>query len=487
MTRFSLVCRLALAALVATTVSGCRDAVDALTAHSRPVATVAGRSLDVQELGQMLAESQVPDSALTGFWAASVARLWADYVQLVRLYQEPDSTESLDFDPLLEAGRYFAVVQVARYRDSVVLAGIEPTDDETREYYERKQPLTRLDVRRLTLNVPAEASEEVRDSLFAQAIQVRERVAGGADFVEMARRFSDEPAAARGQILAYQGHEDFAAIADSVVFALRPGEISPVFATGDQMVFYRIERRRAPALADVMDIVKNEMIGERRFARLTATSDSLLEGSFRIVADGAERIARTVASTAGMAAGRIPGSMRLVRYEGGEFTVSELRDLFRARPDLQRRFVLEEDDENDAAIALFLYELAGDEVLMQAATASGVDLPPKARAELRRGIGRQLAAIATRMRVSHAAAASPRFDVRTESRRFLSTVLAQAKPVPWLTEFRIVLDPVYPSRVDERSAEIAARIALERRASVAPSLGSESVDSETSAAREAEE
>lgn len=487
MTRFSRLYRLAIVALAATTASGCRDAVDALTAHSRPVATVAGQSLDAQELGQMLAESQVPDSALTGFWAARVARLWADYVLLVRLYQEADSTESLNFDPLLEAGRYFAVIEVARYRDSVVLAGIEPTDDEVREYFERKQPLTRLDIRRIVLNVPAEASEEVRDSLFAQASQLRERVAGGADFVEMARRFSDEPASARGQTLAYQGHEDFAAIADSVVFDLRPGEISPVFATGDQMVFYRIERHRVPALADVMDIIRNEMLGKRRFTRLTATSDSLLDGSFRIVADGAERIARTVASTVGMAAGRIPGSMRLVRYEGGEFTVSELRELFQVRPDLQRRFILEENEENDETIAIFLYELAGDEVLMRAARTSGVKISQEARNELRQGISRQLAAIATRMRVSHAAAVSPLFDVDAESRRFLSAVLEQGQPIPWLTEFRLVLDPVYPSRVDERSAETAARIAREHRAIEIPSVGSDSVDSEPSAAHEAEQ
>ncbi|MFQ5529245.1 MAG: peptidylprolyl isomerase [Gemmatimonadota bacterium] len=449
-------------------VAGCRDTLDGLTSHARPVASVVGENLGVQELGRILAESSAPDSSLTAFWAARVARLWADYVLLVRVYQEPDSTESLNYDALLEAGRFYSVLEVQRYRDSVVLAGVEPTDQEVEEYFQQVEPLTRLDVRRVRLTVPADAPDEVRDSLFNLANRVRERVAGGADFVQLARQYSDEPAAARGQTLAYQGHGDFSPIADTTVFRLRPGETSPVLATEDEIVFYRVERRRVPEFDAVKDIVKKQMIDRRRFERLTAASDSLLDGSRRTVSEGAERTARTIASLAGMGAGRFSGSMRLVRYDGGEFTVSELRDLFQARPDLQRRFAEEEDDE---AIGLMLYQLAGDEVLIEAAAASGVELPASARADLQKGISRQLAAIARRLNVNHAAAVHPLFDVSSESRRFLTSVLEVAQPVPWLTEFRIVLDPVYANRVDERSAETAARIARERRGAEGASEG----------------
>ena len=452
--------------LAAISIAGCGEILDGLTAHARPVASVVGEDLGVQELGRILAESSAPDSALTGFWAARVARLWTDYVMLVQVYQDPDSTESLNYDELLEAARFYSVIRVQRYRDNVVLAGIEPTDEEVREFFDEAEPLTRLDVRRIRFAVPPEAPSAVRDSLFSLAGELRERVAGGADFVQIAREFSDEPAAARGQTLAYQGHGDFAPSADSAVFRLRPGAISPVFVADDEMVFYRVERRRVPEFEGVKDIIKQQMIDQRRFTRLATASDSLLDGSRRTVADDAERTARAVATIDDMGAGRFPGSMRLVRYEGGEFTVSELRELFRVRPDIRLRFEEEEDDEE---IGLMLYQLAGDEVLIEAAAASGAELPPEARAELQEGIGRQLAAIAERLEISHAAAADPRFDVGAESRRFLTSVLAIAQPVPWLTEFRVVLDPVYPSRVDERSAEAAATIARELRGAAAGS------------------
>jgi hypothetical protein len=58
---------------------------------------------------------------------------------------------------------------------------------------------------------------------------------------------------------------------------------------------------------------------------------------------------------------------------------------------------------------------------------------------------------------------NPAFDAGAESRRYLVAVLDQAAPVPWLTEFRGVLDQRHPTRVDDRSAEVAARQARDLR------------------------
>lgn len=449
----------ALATSLPLSLSACADAVDALTAHARPVARVAGETLDVSELATLMAESPLPDSALTGHWAGQIGRLWADYVSLVRLYQSPDTTASLDYDALLEGARYYSALAVERYRDSVVLAGVDPTDEQVRAWFDETQPLTRLDVRRIRVEIPPDAAESVRDSLAAEARRLHERVTGGADFIEVARTASDEPAAARGQVLAYQGHDDFPAAADSVVFQLRPGEISPVIGTDEELVFYRVERRRAPEYEKVADIARRQLTTQRREHRVTSTSDSLLANSHRVVAEGADRIAQMIANADDLAEGRVSASLRLVRYEGGELTVSELRDLFRTRKDILRRF--QEGDLEDAGT--FLYQLAGDEVLIQAAMRSGVDATDQARSNLQVGIAGQLAAVARRMGISHALVANPAYDAARESRRFLREVLERSAPVPWATEFRIVLDQRFPSRVDEHSASSAAVEARRQR------------------------
>ena len=450
-----------LATALALPASGCTDALDALTSHARPVATVGGERLGTDELATMLAESPLPDSALTANWAGRIGRLWADYVSLALLYQSPDTTAALDYDPLLEHARYYPALAVQRYRDSVVLSGLDPTTEEVREYYEQAQPLTRLDVRRIRLGIPPDASETVRDSLFARAEQLRNRVASGADFIEVARTASDEPAAARGQVLSYQGHDEFHPAADSVVFELRPGAISPVIVADDEIVFYRIERRRSPEFESVEDMVRRDLVNQRREQRLEQTADSLLTNSRRVVADGAVNAARLVATSDDMGAGRVAGSLRLVRYDGGAFTVSELRELFAARPDLVRLFGKEDTEDED--IELYLYHLAGDKILVRAASQSGIELSDDARAQLRIGIAEQLAAIAGRMDLSHRLVTDPNYDVARESRRFVSIVLDRAAPVPQPTEFRGALDQRYPSRVDERSAEAAARLAREQR------------------------
>lgn len=461
----------------ALTPSACTDAVDALTSHVRPVATVAGEDLPVGELATIMAESNLPDSALSAHWAAQIGRLWADYVSLVRLYEAPDTTLSLDYEPLLQGGRYLPALLVQQYRDSVVLAGIEPTDTELREWYETTRPLTRLDVRRIRIGVPEGATEVVRDSLFEEARRLRRQVVQGADFIEVARAASDEPAAARGQVLAYQGHDDFPPAADSVVFDLRPGEVSPVIRTDEEMVFYRIESRRSPEFESVTDMVRRRLMDERREQRLASTADSLLRNARRVVADGAEGVTRMIASSPDLAAGRVSGSLRLVRYDGGALTVSELRLLLQARPDLKDRFV----DADDEQLGSFLYQLAGDEVLIRAAAESGVDLSETARENLRLAIVRQLSAIARRLDISHVLVTNPAFNVGPESRRFVGQVLARATPVPWLTEFRPVLDRRFESRVDLRGAEAAARQARELRGLV-DDAGAERGDEEAGVA-----
>ena len=110
--------------------AGCGAFGDALTSHARPAATAAGYTLDQEELGHLMANSPVHDSALTPYWAGEFARLWADFMVLSTLYGDPDTTRSLDYTRLMEDGRHLSAIAVMRYRDSVVMQGIEPSDEE---------------------------------------------------------------------------------------------------------------------------------------------------------------------------------------------------------------------------------------------------------------------------------------------------------------------------------------------------------------------
>ncbi len=428
--------------------AGCGAFGDALTSHARPAATAAGYTLDQEELGHLMANSPVPDSALTPYWAGEFARLWADFVILSVLYEDPDTTRSLDYTRLMEDGRHLSAIAVMRYRDSVVMEGIEPSEEELRDYFEVQQPYTRLDVRRVVLSVPSDGGSSVRDSLLTEARSIRERLVGGADFVTVARERSDEPAQARGQVLAYQAHADFPPSADSVVFALQPGEISPVFASEDEILIYRIEARREPAFD---------------------SSDSTVGDARRAVMREAPVLVSEIARDPMLAVSRIPDGMKLVTWDGGDLSVEEVRRLFLVRDDIRRVFAEASEDE----VRDYLLRLAGDEILITAAASSGVAASDEEREALAIALAEQLGHIAGRLGLSTQLVANPRFDLDEQGYYFLQGVMSRARALPWLGEFRIVLDPRFPVRVDDSGVRSAARLAGELRAAGAGSAAPE--------------
>lgn len=445
--------------VIAGLLAACSDTEDALTAHSRPAATAVGYKLGTNELGRMMAESPIPDSALNAEVASQVARLWADYVTLATIYRQPDSTRSVDFTPLLDEGRYFAALAVQQFRDSVLSLNSDPTDEEVRQYFDTRQPFARLDLRRIALRVPVDASEATRDSLFDQASALRERLAGGADFVEVARDHSDDPREERGRVLAFQGHESVPPVADSALFAMRPGEISPVFATPDAMVIYRLEQRREPEFEEARELTYERIVEERAAASQVRTLDSLLSAAQRSVPDGAPAAAIRIAGSDDMAAGSISSSTSLARFVGGAVTAKELRTLFLVRPDMRQRFAVASEDEAYD----YLMELAADEVLVQVAEAQGYGPGDEEREQLQEALASQMSKIAGLYNLSHQLVTDPAFDLDRASENFVLAVLTAQQPVPWLSEYRYVLDSDFPSRIDGQSAETSARLARDLR------------------------
>jgi hypothetical protein len=240
---------------------------------------------------------------------------------------------------------------------------------------------------------------------------------------------------------------------------MRPGEISPVFATTEAMLIYRVEQVRTPEYDQARQMTFEQMVENRSTESQVRTADSLLATAQRAVTDGAPAAALKIASEAGMAEGTIPGSTALVRFVGGSLTAEDLRRLFRVRPELRDGFALS----TEAQIEGYLLELAADEVLVQAAEASGFAPTDAERQALQASMADQLADIASQYSISHQFVTNSSFRVDLASETFLRGVLQAQRPVPWLAEFRFVLDPEYPATIYERGAETASRLAVDLR------------------------
>ena len=238
---------------------------------------------------------------------------------------------------------------------------------------------------------------------------------GGADFVAVARERSDEPAQARGQVLAYQGHDDFPEAADTVVFALRPGEISPVVASGDEILIYRIEARRQPDFETSRDQLYRMVIQEREDERQQQALDTAVGDARRAVMQGATARASEIARDPTLAVSRIPDGMKLVTWDGGDLSVEELRRLFLVREDMRRVFAeASEDDIHD-----YLMQLARDEILITAASRSGVAANDEEREALAVALAEQLGHVAARLGLTSQLATNPRFDIDEQGYYFL--------------------------------------------------------------------
>ncbi len=449
--------------------AACQPARDALTAHSQTAAEAAGYRLTAGDVAELMAGAEyIPVDSLTPALATSIAQLWADYVRLSVVYQESDSTRSLDFTPLLEKLHYFDQMAVFRFRDSV-LSGPGPSEEEVRRFFEARQPYTRLDVRRISLSLSPKASETVRDSVYALARRVQQLASGGGDFVELAREWSAEPLEARGQLLAFQGHEDFAPEADSVVFRLQPGEVSPVIPTPDAMLIYRVERRRVPDFESARDRAALILAEEQQDARTRRLTDSLFESARLTVMRGAVERARAVAEDPLSVDLRRSRSEKLVQYDGGEVTTEELRDVLLLRPDLAELIVEADDDED---VELYLGELARDEVLIAAAERAGHAVDPAERDSLSVLMADQLSRLGERFSIYHLLVTSPLWDMQTESIGFVARVLEGQRPTPMLGYgYRQILDASYSERIDPRGVEAATRQARRLRESTAEMTG----------------
>ena len=441
--------------------TACQPAGDALTAHSQTAAEAAGYRLNSAELGQLMAEADyLPVDSISPELAESIAQLWADYIRLSVLYQEADSTLALDFEPLLERLRYFDQLSVFRFRDSVLEGEGEVSEAELRAFYEARQPYTRLDVRRISISVPVDASEAVRDSVYELARRVQRLAQGGAEFPELAREWSDEPPEARGQLLSYQGHDQFGPAADSVVFRVRPGEVSPVIPTPDAMLIYRVERRRAPSFEEAQDRAERLMVDEQVKNRARQVTDSLFEHARVQVMKGAGERARSIAANPFEVNLRRERRDRLVTYEDGEITSEEVRDVMLLRPDIARMFVEASDEDAESLLG----ELAHDEIMARAAERAGFELSPVERDSLSVLMASQLSALAAQFEVYHNVVTSPLWNMQQQGIGFLAAVLESQTPTPMLSYgYREILDGSYSENIDDRGVQAAVRQAQRLR------------------------
>jgi peptidyl-prolyl cis-trans isomerase C len=156
------------------------------------------------------------------------------------------------------------------------------TNEEVQAYYKANPNEFEHDVlvhaAHILIKVSPWADKETRRKAKEKLLDIRAQVQAGADFAEMAKKYSEGPSKAKGGDLGYFGYAQMAPTFETAAFALRPGEISKVVTTQFGYHLIKVYDRRPAGretLEEAAPILKSRFQKERLDTHLRQVVDQL--------------------------------------------------------------------------------------------------------------------------------------------------------------------------------------------------------------------
>ncbi len=164
----------------------------------------------------------------------------------------------------------------ARYRDQITIrklvdrhitSRVVLSPAEVTAYYEkhREEYLKGPAVQTATILVRPKESLDASQAE-AQAQELRRQLLQGADFSDLAQRYSDGPNAKMGGRMGFLEKGESLKEIDDVLFALKVGEVSPIVKTPTGFYLFRVEAIRPPrqaTLEEVQSLIRDRLHQEK--------------------------------------------------------------------------------------------------------------------------------------------------------------------------------------------------------------------------------
>ncbi len=317
-------------ALVAlTTATACEGFHEAMTAHTDVLARAGGYTLTIDAAAELLAPyAQISAEPRV---IRAVADLWVDYSLLAAALEDDPSLEALDIDRFIQPERDQALVW--RLREAVIQLDPDISDEELEEAWRREGPGVEVEARHILLRIPAEPTARQRDSLVAQAQELRERAMAGEDFAELAEEYSEDPGSAqRGGDLGYFGRGRMVEPFEDAAFDLEPGEVSDVVETPFGYHLIMVTDRRETELGIQREDFRAQLLEQRERDAELAYLDSLTRAADIDVLPGAPAVVRQMARRGDLRTPGRTGERVLATYEGGTLTAADMARSLRLQP-----------------------------------------------------------------------------------------------------------------------------------------------------------
>jgi hypothetical protein len=363
-------------------------ACDAMQAHTGVVARVGQYELTVDRTVDMLVGN--PRVPATTDVIASIADLWVDYTILADILSRDTTLAGLDLEPLVEP--YVEQRTFMELREQVVTGDTVVDDDELRRLFQEQAPGRRVRARHILLRYPDDATQAQRERVHQEAEELRERAAGGEDFSELARRYSEDPGSApRGGDLGWFEPGNMVPQFEEAAFRLQPGEISDVVETLFGLHIIKVDERETPAFDEQQGRFREQVAEMRRQQSLADYIEALTGPVEMRVEKGAVEVARDLASRPATRLAPRAASRELVTWRRGSLTAGEFMRFARRLPPQQRAQFAAAPDEQIEAL---LRDVATNELVLEDARDRGIEVPQQEQDSVRALIRDQIVGVA---------------------------------------------------------------------------------------------
>ena len=332
------------------------------------LAEAAHHRLTVEDAARLVAEhSTVPADTQV---VRVVAELWVDYSLLATHLGADTTLGSLDVGLIVE--QPLQEIMLDRLRDAVIDVDTVVSNEELAERFASDLPGARATASQILLLLPPGATIRQRDSVLTVARSLRDQLVEGADFANMAVRYSGDPGSgSRGGSMGTFGRGEMLAPIDSAVFGLQPGELSAPVETQLGYHLLRLDVLTVPELSEVGAEFRAR-IQQERLTRAEGEYIAQLDSAAGLnFAPDALQLVRALIGTAPSQLSRGAQQRPLMTWsDDGVYTTGEFLELARISPDGFAEGILAA---SDTELRALVRRLAQQELLLAEASGGGFD------------------------------------------------------------------------------------------------------------------
>ncbi len=315
-----------------------------------------------------------------------LAEVWVNHMLLALAASEDTSLASPGMEAVAQRQReQEMVLRLARQEVHVdtVLGDLE-----LRALYQEEAPGAQVTARHILLGLPPDASPQARDSVFALARELRDRILQGSDWNTLALDHStDSGSRDKGGLIGPFPRGRMAGPFEDAAFSLQPGEVSEPVESSFGVHVIRVEERTVPPFEDSREAFRRQVLARRRGEAEAAFVEALLQREGLQLAEDAVQKLRALALDPESASSPQARGAILAEYGEGRYTVGDFVDYVDGRQPGSRAQLSGLDD---IRLRSTLRDLVRWEILVLEARRLGITLAPNEEESLVLGVRAQL-------------------------------------------------------------------------------------------------